>query len=55
MCFGGAKAISNVEASGPKKAPFLEHFLPTFFSSLLSSSYSIVSKALISFCTEIFV
>ncbi len=31
MCFGGAKAISNVEASGPKKAPFLEHFLPTFF------------------------
>ncbi len=46
MCFGGAKAISNVEANGPKKAPFLEHFLPTFFSSLLSSSYSIVSNAL---------
>jgi hypothetical protein len=31
MCFGGAKAISNVEASGPKKVPFLEHLFPTFF------------------------
>ncbi len=29
MCFGGAKAISNVEASGPKKRKHLS--LNTFF------------------------